>query len=353
MTMKIHILATLVSIVFASDALAQGCGSAEQTAASERAGAAYDGKRYAEAMREYLALGQCGNIEAQHRLGDMYYAALGTPQRLDDARTWYLKAAGQGHAESQHNLGIIYGSGIGVQQDPVVARAWHRKAAEQGFSRSQNALGEMLYHGVGGLRDDKEAIFWFTKAANQGHVQAQANLAIFYDGGIGVERDRAKAIQWWFKAASQDYAPAQYQMARAHHDLYGVLNSHGDLVKSYAWTKLTERNACKANGSPAKTWAALTPTEQSIEMACQRAIELRNGMMSGLTTADNVASEKMIKDWRAGSTSMAPPSDDDFRKMAAALDPLSRGLPRPGSGTIGGGPPTSPSKLSRPSNPLR
>lgn len=353
MTMKIHILATLVSIVFASDALAQGCGSAEQTAASERAGAAYDGKRYAEAMREYLALGQCGNIEAQHRLGDMYYAGLGSPQKLDDARTWYLKAAGQGHAESQHNLGIIYGSGIGVQQDPVVARAWHRKAAEQGFSRSQNALGEMLYHGAGGSARRQGGDLLVQQGSEPGARTGTGQSGNFYDGGIGVERDRAKAIQWWFKAASQDYAPAQYQMARAHHDLYAVLNSHGDLVKSYAWTKLTERNACKANGSPAKTWAALTPTEQSIEMACQRAIDLRNGMMSGLTTADNVASEKMIKDWRAGSTSMAPPSDDDFRKMGAALDPLSRGLPRPGSGTIGGGPPTSPSKLSRPSNPVR
>lgn len=313
-----------------------------------RAHAAYDAKRYADAMRDYLSLAQCGSVEAQHRLGGMYLTALGVPLSLDQARTWYQKAAEQGEPESQYNLGLMYEKGLGGQRDPAAARMWQSKAAAQGFARSQNALGAMLYNGTGGPRNDKEALYWFTRAAEQGHTEAQLNVATFYDKGIGVPKDLAAAIKWRFRAAARGEATAQLDMAVTHFDLYTVLKTDHDLVKSKAWAILAERNTCTASSGGS---ASPAPSAPSQSKTCDMATGLqKNYLALKLTPATIALSEQMASNWLAGKGSIDPPSDDTLRDREAALLRAPHPLLPPG-GTLSHIPRNPPPPAPAPGSP--
>ena len=46
--------------------------------------------------------------------------------------------AEEGDVEAQNKLGMIYYNGEGVPKDYTEAIKWYRKAAEQGYAKSQN-----------------------------------------------------------------------------------------------------------------------------------------------------------------------------------------------------------------------
>lgn len=202
-------------------------------AALERANSSIVAKDYTSARSELLILAQCNDARAQHRLGDMYYAALGVTRDLSESRTWYRRAAQNGHAEAQFNLGVIYAQGQGVTQDLTEARTWYLKAAQQGHAGAQSSYGATLLGGLGGERDPAKATEWFRKAAEQGIAIAQDRLGNAYALGRGVPRDYAEARKWYLRAAEQGFAGAQYHIGGLYQRGEGVAKDHAEAVRWY------------------------------------------------------------------------------------------------------------------------
>ncbi len=154
---------------------------------------------YTTALREFRALAEKGDSNAQHALGLMYAEGAGVPRDWTIAAEWYRKAAEQGHPQSQHNLAVAYLTGIGVPRDGAQAAKWYRKAAEQGDARAQYNLGRMYAEGRGVDQDYGLAAAWYRDAAEAGNLVAQIKLAHSYRTGRGVPKDRAKASELYRK----------------------------------------------------------------------------------------------------------------------------------------------------------
>ncbi len=86
--------------------------------------AAYNRGDYATALREWRALAEQGDANAQYNLGLMNYHGRGVPQDYTQAMRWYRKAAEQGNARAQSSLGSMHARGDGVPQDYVRAHMW-------------------------------------------------------------------------------------------------------------------------------------------------------------------------------------------------------------------------------------
>jgi TPR repeat protein len=123
---------------------------------------------YAKAASAFQKAAAKGNIEAQRRLGFMYYHGEGVAQDNKRAVTLFEKAAGAGDIQSASNLAKMYEFWMGVEQDYKRAVAWYRTAADLGDSASQFAASVMYYKGEGMTRDRIEAAKWWTLAMMKG-----------------------------------------------------------------------------------------------------------------------------------------------------------------------------------------
>lgn len=94
---------------------------------------AYNHKDYATALREWQALAEQGEADAQDFLGTLHFKGWGVPQDYTKARQWWEKAAAQGSASAQSDLGQLYASGLGGSQDLVQAYMWYSLAAGNGY----------------------------------------------------------------------------------------------------------------------------------------------------------------------------------------------------------------------------
>ena len=72
-------------------------------------------------MKWWRIAAEQGHVEAQFKLGAMYFSCDGVLQDDTGAAKWYRMAAEQGHAEAQADLGYMYENGLGVPQDPEPA----------------------------------------------------------------------------------------------------------------------------------------------------------------------------------------------------------------------------------------
>ena len=93
---------------------------------------ALDAGDYETAFREWQALAEAGDPEAQRALAHLYLSGQGVRADPKAALTWYRRAAAQGDAVAQMNLGDLYAGGQGIRRDPVQAYLWLGLAAAQG-----------------------------------------------------------------------------------------------------------------------------------------------------------------------------------------------------------------------------
>ena len=133
---------------------------------------------YATAFKEFAALAEQGDADAQYNLALMYDNGHGVPQDYKQAVKWSTKAAEQGNAKAQSNLGTMYATGQGVPQDYKQAVKWYTKAAEQGNAIAQSNLGTMYATGQGVPQDNVYAHMWFNLAAANGDETASKNRDI-------------------------------------------------------------------------------------------------------------------------------------------------------------------------------
>lgn len=189
------------------------------------------------AMSWYRKAAEQGHMDAQLKLGWMYYDGKGVPKDAAQAVTWWRKAAEQGNAEAQRRLGVSYLHGDGIAsstQNPFdvfskenedIGIGWLRKAATQGDVEAQLILGEHLREGKIGQNgrqlppdagDYAEAVSWYRKAAEQGNVDAQYKLGLAYAGGEGVPKDPTQGVAWLRKAAEQGNTDAMASLGLAY-----------------------------------------------------------------------------------------------------------------------------------------
>ena len=119
---------------------------------------------YETALKEWKPLAEQGDVEAQIRLGYLYFDGLGVYQDYKEGVRWFLKAAEQGNAEAQGKIGIAYQLGKGdLPKDYKEAAKWFLKAAELGaFNRYYN-LGFLYENGGYGLpKDYVQAYMWYS-----------------------------------------------------------------------------------------------------------------------------------------------------------------------------------------------
>jgi TPR repeat protein len=121
-------------------------------------------KQYAQAVRAFQKAAANGNVEAQRRLGFLYYHGEGVAQDNDRAVALFEKAAMNGDIQSASNLAKMYEFGMGVAQDDARSALWSRRAAESGDPNSQFELSVKYYKGQGVARDVVEAAKWWTLA---------------------------------------------------------------------------------------------------------------------------------------------------------------------------------------------
>ena len=163
------------NILAASAALAAvliGTGGAAAFADVKAGIELWQAGNYAGAVKEWRALAEQGNADAQFNLGQAYKLGRGVPADLGSAQSWYEKAAAQGHGQAQANLGLI----LFQKGDRAKAMPWLRKAAEEGDPRAQYVLGTALFNGDLIPKDWPRAYALTQLAAAQGLPQAVANL---------------------------------------------------------------------------------------------------------------------------------------------------------------------------------
>ena len=169
---------------------------------------AYNKGDYSTALREFRALSEQGNTDAQYYLGLMFDNGQGVAADYREAMDWYRQASEQGNALAQLALGIKYYEGEVVVEDFEEAAKWYGMSAGQGNQDAQNRLGFMYEKGLGVAQDYGQAAKWYSKAAEQGNVNAQKNLSTSYFLGQGMPQDNVYAHMWADIAASQGHKTA-------------------------------------------------------------------------------------------------------------------------------------------------
>ena len=129
---------------------------------------------YAKSFREFKVLAEQGDVDAQFKLGVIYYSGQGVPGDYVEALNWFKKAALRGHPLAQYNVGYMNEKGEGTPQDYVEAAKYYRQAAERGNQLAQYNLGYMYEKGQGVLPDEVQALMWYNLAAIQGETKAKA-----------------------------------------------------------------------------------------------------------------------------------------------------------------------------------
>jgi TPR repeat protein len=122
--------------------------------------------------------------------------------------------AQQGNADAQVYLGKMYMKGQGVAKDPSQAMNWYKTAAEQGNAVGQFFLGSMYLMNAQ-LRDTAQALKWLQLSASQGMPDAQVLLGMTYMSSPDVPRDLVRADMWLQLAAVQGDPFASAKRAEA------------------------------------------------------------------------------------------------------------------------------------------
>ena len=134
---------------------------------------AWEAGRYEAAVKEWRALADRGDADAQFNMGQAYRLGRGVPADLRIAQSWFEKAAAQGHQEAQAPAGLL----LFQNGNRTAALPWLRKAAERGDARSQYVLGTALFNGDVAGKDWPRAYALMSRAAAQGLPQAKTSLA--------------------------------------------------------------------------------------------------------------------------------------------------------------------------------
>ncbi len=121
--------------------------------------------------------------------------------------------AEQDDVQAQLKVGFMYFYGEGVDQDYRKASFWLSRAAAGGNPIAQTMLSRMYLYGWGVEQDSARAFTLCKSAARNGYADAQAHLGILYAEGLGVEKNTSAAVDWLYKAGISYLTTANREMA--------------------------------------------------------------------------------------------------------------------------------------------
>ena len=162
----------MIITLFLTISLAMGSLSVCWSADFQKGMEAYNKGDFANAIKEWILLGEDGDEKAQYFLGLISYKVKGVPQDYKTALKWYTLSAEQGNKVAQYNLGIMYSFGLGVVPDYLEALKWYTLSSEQGYALAQYNLGRLYYLGNGVKEDLVYAHMWFDLATLNGFEEA-------------------------------------------------------------------------------------------------------------------------------------------------------------------------------------
>lgn len=87
----------------------------------------------------------------------------------DKAAREFKAMAERGDREAQYMLGLLHEEGQGVERDDLLAAYWYARSADQGFADAYYALGQLFLHRKGDRQDRMAAHHWFCLAKEHGH----------------------------------------------------------------------------------------------------------------------------------------------------------------------------------------
>jgi Sel1 repeat len=113
-------------------------------------------------FEEFTAAAEGGDAKAQYKLGMIYHNGGGKdhPRDYEQAMKWLRLSADQGNVEAEDRVGLMYYLGEGVPQDYLEAVRWYKMAAEKGNAHSQWQLVDMYQKGIGVPQDLAESKRW-------------------------------------------------------------------------------------------------------------------------------------------------------------------------------------------------
>lgn len=101
-------------------------------------------RKNSDHFEELEVLANQGDIQAQYKLGQMYYNGKGTEQNLKKAFKFFQKSAKQNFSESQFMLGEMYYNGIYVRKSLSKAKNWYEKASKQEHKKAKKRLDTLM-----------------------------------------------------------------------------------------------------------------------------------------------------------------------------------------------------------------
>jgi TPR repeat protein len=109
-----------------------------------------------------------GDVQAQVKLGQMYFRGENVAKDDKNALRWYKAAADKDYPEAQYLVGFMYENGFGVKKDVDIASQYYIAAAAKGNSDAQFALGNIYL----AKEDIANATLWFNQARGSNHALA-------------------------------------------------------------------------------------------------------------------------------------------------------------------------------------
>jgi hypothetical protein len=127
---------------------------------------------------ELTAKAEGGDAKAQYNLGMMYHNGGGKahPRDYELAMKWLRLSADQGNVEAEDRVGLMYYLGEGVTQDYAEAVRWYKTAAKKGNAHAQWQLVEMYQKGIGVPQDLAESKRWSQLGQHPGRSVLVARL---------------------------------------------------------------------------------------------------------------------------------------------------------------------------------
>lgn len=212
--------------------------------------------KVSDAIKEYSAAVNAGNVEAMTYLAECYEDGLGGLE-VDNTKAWdlYMNAAQKGYAPAEYSIACWLDDDDDDLYNPEEAYVWIKRAAEHQYApalvnmaydaiqqnnfdeaycyliKATEGLGEreqafsmlFTYSHIGNLKKPStEEIY--TYAVNSGE-NAFYNLGICYHEGIGVEINNDKALFFLKLIAEQEIDPDMVKTRGVFLDNYNVLHA--------------------------------------------------------------------------------------------------------------------------------
>ncbi|HWE98389.1 MAG TPA: hypothetical protein VG248_01175 [Caulobacteraceae bacterium] len=234
---------------------------------------------FAESVVWFRRAAEAGSVEAEAKLGEIYFFGRSTPQALRgldsvagaanasglaslfpaglnverdfvQAAHWNGLAAEAGSLDAQIRFADQHLFGLGIPFDESAAGAWYLRAANGGAAAGSFGLGMLCANPGSPWADPEAAVRWLESAAAQGHLGAQRWLALLLWRGRGCEPDEARARRLLEAAAEGGDLEAMHHLGRL---LAEGSGQGADLSAAESWLSRAAARGC----TPALTALAL------------------------------------------------------------------------------------------------